>query len=369
MRRRRERPDAQEAGSAARGGSEKGAHISFSLCLHSAKSVPGPEMFEEGGRAHKAGTQFHRTIHAKRHEAAMIADSVKTRYDIMVAVKQDSLSILILARDEERDLPRCLAALEDFGEIVVVDSGSTDGTQAIARAAGARVFENPFQSFGQQRNWALDHCGVTSEWVLFLDADEVATPNFREAVRAAIRSADRSVAGFYCCWKTMLGECWLRRSDSFPKWQFRVLRRGRARFIDSGHGQKEGEIQGELGYIREPYLHYAFSKGWEAWWAKHEKYAEREAIDRAARAVSWRELLSRDPSRRNRALKPIVSRLPGWPLLRFLHMYLAKGGFREGRPALIYCRNMARYEALIRAEMARRSGAKIPRCREFSRKE
>lgn len=269
-----------------------------------------------------------------------------------MADQQDSVSVLILARDEECDLPRCLAALEDFGELLVIDSGSTDRTREIARAAGARVLENPFRSFGEQRNWALDHSGLTTDWVLFLDADEVATPAFKEAVRRAIRSADASIGGFYCCWKTMLGERWLRRSDSFPKWQFRLLRRGRARFVDSGHGQKEGEIDGALGYIREPYLHYAFSKGWEAWWAKHEKYAAHEARDRAARGVAWGDLLARDPSRRNRALKPLASKLPGWPLVRFLHMYVLKGGFLEGREAFVYSRNIARYEAMIQAKMA-----------------
>ena len=263
-----------------------------------------------------------------------------------------SLSILILTRDEERDLPRCLAALGGFGEeVVVVDSGSTDETLAIAETAGARVVSHPFRSFGEQRNWALDYAGLFTEWVLFLDADEVATPAFRAEVEEALRSADGTVAGFYCCWQTMLGERWLRRSDSFPKWQFRLLRRGRARFIDSGHGQKEGEVGGTISYIREPYLHYAFSKGWEAWWAKHAKYASQEAQDRAARGVMWGDLLARDPSRRNRALKPLASRLPGWPLIRFLHMYVLKGGFLEGREAFTYSRNIARYEAMIRAKM------------------
>ncbi len=263
------------------------------------------------------------------------------------------LSILILTQNEEENLPRCLAAARPLGELVVIDSGSTDRTVEVARAGGAQVFSHPFAAFGAQRNWALEHCEIATPWVLFLDADEVATPAFAEAVRAAIADADESVAGFYCCWKMMLGERWLRRSDSFPKWQFRLLRRDRGRFIDRGHGQKEGEIDGTLGYIREPYLHYAFSKGWDEWWTKHRGYAEREARERAAQAISWRALFSRDPSRRNSALKPLVSRLPGWPALRFLHMYLVKRGFLEGAEALTYARNIARYEALIRADMAR----------------
>lgn len=271
-----------------------------------------------------------------------------------------SLSILILTRDEENNLPRCLAAVEGLGEIVIIDSGSTDRTLEIARAAGARVFTHPFRSFGAQRNWALDHSGLTNEWVLFLDADEVVTPAFGQALQRAIQGADEAVAGFYCCWKMMLGARWLRRSDSFPKWQFRVLRRGRARFVDSGHGQKEGEIDGAIGYIREPYLHYAFSRGWDSWWGKHHDYASREAADRMARRISWRALFARDPSRRNRALKPLVSQIPGWPLIRFLHMYILKGGFLEGPEALTYCKNIARYEAMIRARMAELRRARRP---------
>ena len=236
----------------------------------------------------------------------------------------------------------------------MVDSGSTDATAEIARMAGAAVFVHPFTAFGQQRNWALDNVGLHgAEWVLFLDADEIATPEFRAAVEYETASASADVAGFYCCWKTLLFGQWLRRCDSFPKWQFRLLRPGRARFIDSGHGQKEGDIQGSLAYLREPYLHHAFSKGWSHWLRKHDEYSTLEARHRLTRGagVRLRDVLSRDGSVRNRALKPLLSRLPGWPLLRFLHMYLLKRGFLEGRAGLVYCVNMAYYEFLIRLKM------------------
>ena len=263
----------------------------------------------------------------------------------------ESLTIIVLTHNEADNLPRCLESIAGFGEIIVVDSGSDDGTQQIGQKAGTRVYDHPFESFAQQRNWALGNCGVKSEWVLFLDADEVATSEFRAAVTNAIQAAASSIAGFYCCWKMMLETRWLRRSDSFPKWQLRIVRRGRADFIDSGHGQKEGRVDGELGYIREPYLHYALSKGWEAWWAKHNQYSDEEATDRLSRSASFGELFSRDPSRRNRAFKPILSRIPGWPLLRFLHMYILKGGFLEGREGFAYCASMGWYEHLIRAKM------------------
>lgn len=264
---------------------------------------------------------------------------------------QQTLSIVVLTQNEAENLPSCLDSLTGFGDIVIVDSGSTDGTPEVAKKFGARVYQHPFASFAQQRNWALDNCALKTPWVLFFDADEVATTEFRTEVSRAIQSAGDSIAGFYCCWKMMLGSRWLRRSDSFPKWQFRILRLGRATFIDSGHGQKEGAIDGEIGYVREPYLHYAFSKGWESWWAKHNEYSSREAIDRLARSVSWNGILARAASRRNQALKPLLSRIPGWPLLRFLHMYILKGGFLEGRDGLDYCASMAWYEFLICAKM------------------
>src|SRR5947209_15767107 len=273
----------------------------------------------------------------------------------------DSLAIVVLTHNEADNLSRCLESIAGAGEIVGVDSGSTDGTQEMAKQAGARVYEHPFESFARQRNWAIENCEPKSEWILFLDADEVATPEFRNAVINAIQSASDSIAGFYCCWKMMLDSRWLKRSDSFPKWQLRIVRRGRADFIDTGHGQKEGRVDGELGYIREPYLHYALSKGWEAWWAKHNQYSDEEAPDRLSRSASVAELFSKDSSRRNRALKPVLSRIPGWPLLRFLHMYILKGGFLEGREGFAYCASMGWYEYLIRAKMRDRGKRQISR--------
>ena len=260
-----------------------------------------------------------------------------------------SVSIIILAQNEAWDLPKLLESICWCDDVHLVDSGSTDPTMEIARATGAHVVEHAFGGFGQQRNWALENCALKYSWVLFLDADEASTPAFQAAVTDAIASAPDSVAGFYCCWKMMVEGRWLKRCDSFPKWQFRLLRRGRASFVDFGHGQKEGEIDGTLGYIREPYLHFVVSKGWGVWWERHRRYAKQEAKERKGAPILWREIAGSNPSLRNKALKPLVSRIPGWPVLRFVQAYFLSGGFLEGRPALTYCLNLARYEALIQS--------------------
>jgi glycosyltransferase involved in cell wall biosynthesis len=271
------------------------------------------------------------------------------------------ISAIILTRNEENDLPRCLAALRWCDDVHIVDSGSTDRTVAIARNCGARVWENPFVSFGAQRNWSLDHCQLKHPWVLFLDADEVANEAFVAAAQAAIAQAPETTAGFYCCWRQIYDGRWLKRCDSFPKWQFRLLRRGRARFTDFGHGQKEADVQGTLEYLSAPYDHHGLSKGIGHWLDRHNRYATLEAAARLAAPINFREIFSAHGSTRNKALKPLVSRVPGWPLIRFFITYVLRLGFLEGRPGFVYCANLAYYEFLIRIkrreEIARRRQA------------
>ncbi len=264
------------------------------------------------------------------------------------------IDVVILTLNEALHLRDCLRSLGWAKRVYVVDSGSSDETTEIARQEGAVVRENPFESFARQRNWALDNLPFESKWVLFLDADERATSDFEIAVCRAVKAASEEIAGFYCCWKLMLDGVWLKRSDNFPKWQLRLVINNRARFIDFGHGQKEGVIDGVLGYIKEPYLHFAFCKGWKEWWERHKRYVVQEAEVRLRGGAGLCSLTSKDGSRRNVALRLLVSRIPGWPVMRFVFSYLVRMGLLEGRAGYTYCRNMARYERMIQIEMQRR---------------
>jgi len=248
-------------------------------------------------------------------------------------------------------LPSCLDALTEFNEIHLVDSGSTDATLAIARTYKVNIHNHSFESFGKQRNWALDHCQVSSDWILFLDADEIATPRFKETVFTACRDATDNTAGFFLCNRIYLNGQWLRHSANFPTWQFRLHRVGRARFTDFGHGQKEGKVEGELNYIQEPYNHYPFYKGWTEWFDKHNRYATQEALARQTGQLNIKNIFSTQGSCRNVALKLLLTHIPGWPLLRFMATYIIKGGFLDGHAGFIYCTNMAWYEYLVKLKM------------------
>ena len=261
------------------------------------------------------------------------------------------LSIIILTKNEEKDLPRCLDAISWCNDIYVLDSGSTDNTISIAESYGATIGYHKFESFGKQRNIALEKFNTKYAWILFLDADEIVTPGFKEEVLQRIKKASEEVAGFYCCWKMMLDDKWLKHCDNFPKWQFRILKKGKANFTDFGHGQKEGEIQGILEYIKEPYLHYGFSKGWYRWIERHNNYSTKEAIARTENLPPFGNIFDKNSSKRNPALKSWLSRIPGWPFLRFIQAYIFNLGFLEGMPGSIYCINMSYYEFLIQIKM------------------
>ncbi len=176
-------------------------------------------------------------------------------------------------------------------------------------------------------------------------------PSFVEAIRTAIKHCAADTAGFFCCWKLLLNGRWLKHSDNFPKWQFRLLRKGRARFKDFGHGQKEGKAAGRIEYLREPYIHEPFRRGWAHWEAKHRKYAKQEAAARAMGNVSLHGLLSKHATVRNPALKVLVTKIPGWPWLRFAYTYALRGGFLEGRDGFEYCWRMSWFEGLVQREI------------------
>lgn len=261
------------------------------------------------------------------------------------------ISVVILTKDEEKDLPQCLAALTWSDDVHVVDSGSTDNTVEIAYQYKATVTTNKFESFGKQRNFALDHLKFKHDWILFLDADEVATEKFMREILKATKEADNDIAGFYCCWKMMLEGRWLKYCDNFPKWQFRLLRKGRARFTDFGHGQKEGLVDGKAGYIKEPYLHYSFSKGWTEWVDRHNYYSTLEARARYYDCPPFKKIFTKNSSARNVALKSWLIKIQGWPFLRFFQAYILNLGFLEGVPGLIYCVNMSYHEFLIQIKI------------------
>jgi glycosyltransferase involved in cell wall biosynthesis len=277
-----------------------------------------------------------------------------------------SIAAVIIARNEAANIERCVRSVLWCDEVVVVDDRSTDGTPELAAACGARVVTHPFESFATQRNWALTEAGLQSTWVLMLDADEVSTEKFQDVVRSQVERAAESAVGFQLCRKTMFFDHWLRHADGFPVWIMRIVRRSRAHFVDSGHGEVPvPQVEGVLPRIAEPFLHYPFSKGLHDWWQRHNTYSSREAERewQATADLNWSDVFSGDSARRRRGARELARRLPCRPWLRFLYHYVWCCGFLDGRPGWEFSRMMATYEGLIvlkKWELAMRDRGKRP---------
>lgn len=260
------------------------------------------------------------------------------------------LSVVILAKNEEQNIVRCVEGVQWCDEVVVVDDGSTDRTVELAMLAGARVVHHSFESFAAQRNWAMEHANLKHDWVLHLDADELVTDELQHALRLTLSSTVPEIVAFRMCRKTMLDETWLRYSDGFPVWIMRLVRTGRVAFESCGHGEVAvPKVTGKMATVRVPFLHFAFSKGWSDWINRHNRYSSWEAELEASqqRPLSIRALISLQKEERRSALRNLSRRLPFRPFLRFLYQYVVKFGFLDGRAGFTFCRMMASYEMWI----------------------
>jgi glycosyltransferase involved in cell wall biosynthesis len=264
------------------------------------------------------------------------------------------VSVVILAKNEAVNIRRCIEAVNWWcDDILVVDDHSTDDTVKIAESCGARVVNHEFASFAAQRNWAMVNCEFRHDWILHLDADEVGTVEFHRGVQQAVQLASQQCSAFKLCRKTMLMGQWLKYSDGFPVWIMRLVRRGAAEFEDSGHGEVAvPDVDGDVREIREPFCHFAFSKGLSNWIERHNRYSSCEAALEAehARRIRWSGLLSRDKAMRRYEQRKLSRQLPFRPTLRFLYQYVLKFGFLDGRAGWEFSRMMATYEGWIVAK-------------------
>ena len=259
------------------------------------------------------------------------------------------ISVVIITKNEEKNIENCIKSLSWADDIHIIDSGSTDNTLQIAKDVGVSVHIREFVSYSEQHNWAHKYAGLKYNWVLHMDADERSTSEFKEAILNAVFGASSNTLGYYCCWKLMMGPCWVKRSDCYPRWQLRLVRKEIEPYIEFGHAQKEKKFpDGTLKYIQEPYLHYPWSKGWEHWFSKHNTYSTKEAKQALSSTFLWKDLFSKHPSKRVFTLKLAFRKIGiAGPFFRFFYCYIFRLGFLDGYPGFLYALAMAIYEFLI----------------------
>ncbi len=260
------------------------------------------------------------------------------------------ISVLILTRNEQHDLPACLASVRWSDDVHVFDSHSTDGTRAIAEAAGATVRERAFDNYAAHRNAALREVPFRYPWVLLLDADERIPPALAVEMQRAIQSpTTEALAGFSIRRRDFLFGAWLQHAQISP-FYIRLVRPERARYTRAIN--EVLELDGAVATLTEPMDHFPFSKGIGHWVRKHDLYSTMEAEliyrQQGLNNPSWRTALrSKDFHERRLHQKAIFYRLPGRPLLKWIYMMFVRGAILDGAPGVTYATLQSFYEYLI----------------------
>jgi len=237
-----------------------------------------------------------------------------------------ALTIVILTLNEAARLLTCLSGIPAIYPVLIVDCGSTDGTAAIAVDAGCRVVTHPWAGFAAQRNFALEQCGLTTPWVLFIDADEIFPAAFYDWFEEEGRQGDFDI-GQVAQTLAFKGKT-LRFAPAYPLYHPRLARRGHVRFVlnHTGHGEA-ADAGARQRMIDIPYHHDWYDGDLAAWLTKHVRLAEQEA---ELRPVA--DGLSTARGRLSLLIRSAMVRVP----TRFCYHYLWRGGFRDGLHGLEY---------------------------------
>lgn len=263
-----------------------------------------------------------------------------------------TVSILILTKNEEQDLPGCLESVAWSDDIHVLDSESTDATRAIALRYGASVAVRKFDDYSQQRNAGLKLL-FRHPWLLIVDADERIPSALVQEIRQAVVAPSDSIVGFSIRRRDIFLDTWLKHAQASP-YYIRLVRPARVAYTPRQVNEVlEPCAGGRIGRLKEPFDHYPFSKGIAHWFAKHNTYSTMEAReilrDRPVRfrLSVWQAFFGGDFHQRRIHQKELFYRLPFRPTLKFILLYLCKGGFLDGRAGLLYCQMQMCYERMI----------------------
>lgn len=228
------------------------------------------------------------------------------------------LSVAIIAFNEEGNLARTLESVKGADEIVVVDSGSTDRTVAIAQSYGAKVFVEEWKGFAAQKNSALAKC--TSEWVLSLDADEEVTPELAEEIARELHS-NPDEDGYFIPRRNMFLGRWMKHGGLYPDAKLRLFKRSEGRFVDRPV-HETARIHVPPGRLRNDLIHHAYPT--------LESY-----IEHINRYSTLGAELAATQGRTSRSFVAFQWNVLMNPVATFLYNYVLRLGFLDGREGLL----------------------------------
>ena len=259
------------------------------------------------------------------------------------------ISVLILTKNEESDLPGCLESVSWSDDVFVFDSFSTDRTAEIAHSYGVNFVQRRFDGYSRQRNAALDELPFRHDWIFILDADERPTPELAKEMQQVVSTPADGVSGFRMRRRDFFDGTWLKHAQISP-YYIRLVRRGKARYMREIN--EVLEVDGGIGDLKSPLDHFPFSKGIAHWVSKHNTYSTMEAQVVAdglsRRDASWKTaLFAKDFHARRVAQKSIFYRLPARPLIKWIYMMFVRRAILDGRAGIAYANLQSIYEYFI----------------------
>ena len=259
------------------------------------------------------------------------------------------VSILVLTKNEEKDLPGCLKSVLWSDDIHVYDSFSEDNTVAIAHSFNAKVTQRIFDNWAAHQNWGLQNIPFKYEWVFYIDADERVTPELVTNIKTAIENPGECVA-FRIQRRDFFMERWLKHVQTSP-FYLRLFRPEKMRYerLVNPVSLPDGPIGQLEGYLD----HFPFSKGISHWLERHNSYSSLEAKQIVNNRLNsekfsiYKAVFSQDFHQKRFHQKELFYRSPGRPLIKFILLYILKRGFLDGKAGFTYALLQSIYEYMI----------------------
>ncbi|MGE5692446.1 MAG: glycosyltransferase family 2 protein [Candidatus Zixiibacteriota bacterium] len=223
------------------------------------------------------------------------------------------ISAVILTKNEERNLPRCLESVRWTDEILILDSGSTDGTVEVAKKFNAKVHQLPWEGFGKQKQKGVDL--ASGDWVLSIDADEVVTLELKAEITARL-AADNGTVGYFFKRKAFFLDRFVTHGGWYPDWVLRLFKKEKGRFTPAAVHESV-VLDGPSARLEANLLHYT-DPDFSHYLAKLNRYT----------ALSAKELFER--GERGSLFKILAN-----PAAKFFSQYFLKAGFLDGRAGFI----------------------------------
>lgn len=260
------------------------------------------------------------------------------------------ISILILTKNEEQDLPGCLQSVSWCDDVHVYDSFSDDRTVEIAKAAGAKITQRKFDNWSAHQNWGLANIPFKYPWVLYIDADERVSDGLKQSILNADKGAGNVVAYEIRRRDFAWNDRWLKHAQISP-FYLRFFRPDKMKYerLVNPVSIPDGPVARLDGYLD----HYPFSKGFRFWLQRHLGYADLEASMRMADLKAGvpfslkKALFSKDFTEKRYHQKGIFYKMPGRPFIKWFYMVIWRRSFLDGRAGITYATLQSIYEYFI----------------------